>query len=346
MDASPLLLDADMSWRLGQPELQVRIDRDRARDALAYPGAVGRELRTAIAGDDSLRMRHGDEIVPIRVRFQKLDRDAAADVGRIPVGVGGDRMITIDDVADVVEGRGPTRIDRRDGLRDLNFKAYLAADVSLGEARAQIEALLAELGVPREDDPQPGSAGSALVWGWRGDAATLSASAGHMIGAAVIALLLVYAIMAGLFNSAVHPLTIMLSVPMAIAGALLLLVLTGSALSIVSGIGMILLLGIVVRNAILLIDHTLTLRAEGMSRREAVLESGVRRLRPILMTTLTTIFGMLPVAMKLGKGAEIRAPMAIAVIGGLLLSTALTLVIIPVTYTVFDEWAKGRGEDR
>lgn len=343
LDASPLVLDADMSWRLGQPELQVAIDRDRARDALAYSAAVGRELRLAIAGDDSLRMRYHDEMVPLRLRFQKLDRGDADDVRRIPIGQqGAARMLTIDDVADVVEGRGPTRIDRRDGLRDLNFKAYLPAGVSLGEARQAIEGILADLGLTREDDPLAGS--DELLWGWRGDAATLAASAGHMITAAVIGLILIYAIMAGLFNSAVHPLTIMLSVPMAIAGALLLLVITRSALSIVSGIGMILLLGIVVRNAILLIDHTLTLRAEGLPRREAVLESGVRRLRPILMTTLTTIFGMLPVAMKLGKGAEIRAPMAIAVIGGLTLSTLLTLVIIPVTYTIFDEWANGRHE--
>jgi len=345
LDASPLLLDADMSWRLGQPELQVKVDRDRARDALAYPAAIGREVRLAIAGDDSLRMRYRDELVPIRLRFAKLDRGSADDVARIPVGDrGGERMLTVADVAEVVEGRGPTRIDRRDGLRDLNFKAYLPAGVSLGQARQEIEGILAGLNLTREDEPQAGQ--TEIVWGWRGDAATLAASAGHMITAAVIGLILVYAIMAGLFNSAVHPLTIMLSVPMAIAGALLLLVLTNSALSIVSGIGMILLLGIVVRNAILLIDHTLTLRAEGLPRREAVLESGVRRLRPILMTTLTTIFGMLPVAMKLGKGAEIRAPMAIAVIGGLTLSTLLTLVIIPVTYTIFDEWAeRGRAAE-
>ncbi len=340
LDASSLLLDADMSWRLGQPELQVKLDRDRARDGLAYSAAVGRELRLAIAGDDSLRMRYHDQLVPVRLRYRALDRASADDVGRIPIGPGGERMLTIADVADLVEGRGPTRIDRRDGLRDLNFKAYLAADVSLGEARREIEAILAELQLIREDQPRAGSGN--LAWGWRGDAATLAASAGHMITAAVIGLILVYAIMAGLFNSAVHPFTIMLSVPMAIAGALLLLVLTHSAISIVSGIGMILLLGIVVRNAILLIDHTLTLRAEGLPRREAVVESGVRRLRPILMTTLTTIFGMLPVAMKLGKGAEIRAPMAIAVIGGLTLSTLLTLVIVPVTYTIFDEWVSRR----
>ncbi len=339
LDGLPELRDADISWRLGQPEVQVRPDRAAARDALVYPGAIGRELRAAVEGETGITARIDGELVPIRLRLRDADRHDADDVGRIPVGRTAERMLTIADVATVATGRGPTRIDRRDGQRDLNFKAYLAGGVSLGQARARIEAILTDLGLPNERAPAASTGASAgITWGWRGDAETLAASAGHMTWTAAVAALLVYLIMAALFNSPVHPLTIMLSVPIAATGALLALVVTGSSLSIVSGIGLILLLGIVVRNAILLIDLTLQLRTQGVARRAAVEEAGIRRLRPILMTALTTIFGMLPVALKIGKGAEIRAPMAIAVIGGLALSTLLTLIIIPVTYTVLDDW--------
>lgn len=336
LDALPVVLNADMSWRLGQPEVQVELNREAARDLTTYPGLVGRELRLALAGEANLNVRLEGEVLPLDLRLRAEDRRTPADVAAIPVGRTSARAVTIGDVAEVSMGTGPTRIDRYNGRRDLNFKAWLPAGVPLGDARAAIEALLGELNLPRHGTDAAERA--EVSWGWRGDAETLAASSKYMAGTALVAAILVYLVMAVLFNSAIHPLTIMLSVPMAGAGALLLLVLTGSSLSIVSGIGMILLLGIVVRNAILLIDHTLQLRAEGLPRHQAVIESGLRRLRPILMTTLTTILGMLPVALKIGKGAEIRAPMAIAVIGGLTLSTLLTLVIIPVTYTLFDDW--------
>ncbi len=343
LDKVPGLLNPDLSWRLGQPEVQVRLNRSTAREVYVYPGAVGRELRTAIEGEADVTMSLGGELVPVRLRLREDDRRNAADLARLPVGKTDQRAVTVADVARISEGRGPTRIDRRDGLRDLNFKAYLDPSLTLGEAQQRIERIMAELGAQLEGRPAPAHTRfPGLRWGWRGDADTLAASTGYMINTALVAVLLVYAIMAVLFNSLVHPFTILLSVPMAIAGALLALVVTGSSMSIVSGIGLILLLGIVTRNAILLIDHMAHLRRQGVRRHEAVVESGVRRLRPILMTTFSTIMGMAPVALKIGKGAEIRAPMAIAVIGGLLLSTALTLLIIPVTYTILDEWFSGR----
>jgi HAE1 family hydrophobic/amphiphilic exporter-1 len=339
----PGILSPDLAWRLAAPEVQVTIDRARAREAYVYPGPVARELRDAVAGTEAGSYPLGDEVLPIMLRLADTDRRVAADVARIPVGRGAGRALTIGDVATVTQAAGPTRIDRRDGLKDLNLKAYLAAGIDLGAAQAAIEQVVARVGVPAERRPLPaGARYPELQWGWRGDAATLDESTGDMIRTAVLGLLLAYLVMAVLFNSALHPLTILLSVPMAGTGALLLLALTGSTLSIVSGIGFILLIGIVVRNAILLIDYILQLRRAGVERREAVERSGARRLRPILMTTFTTTVGMLPVALKIGKGAEIRAPMAIAVIGGLLLSTLLTLVIVPVTYTLLDDWVEWR----
>ncbi|MBI5834320.1 MAG: efflux RND transporter permease subunit [Armatimonadetes bacterium] len=336
----PGLLDPDVAWRLGEPEVQVEMQRDRARELYIYPGVVAQELRASVAGTDAGTFEQGDDVLPVKVRLRPVDRRGESDLARIPVGRSASRELTIGDVASLRSAAGPTRIDRRDGVRDLNFKAYLAAGVSLGEAQKAITAMVTRLGVASEKDPAstPSAKYAGLRWGWRGDAATMAESTKYMVGTGLLGLTLAYLVMAVLFNSALHPLTILLSVPMAGTGGLLLLAVTGSSLSIVSGIGFILLIGIVVRNAILLIDYTLQLRAQGVERHHAVVQAGLRRLRPILMTTFTTTVGMLPVALGLGKGAEIRSPMAVAVIGGLLLSTLLTLVIIPVTYTLLDDW--------
>ena len=336
----PGLLDPDVAWRMGDPEVRVEMQRDRARELYVYPGIVAQELRACVAGTDAGTFEQHDEVLPVKVRLRPADRETPADLARIPVGRGPSRELTIGDVASLKTAAGPTRIDRRDGVRDLNFKAYLAAGVSLGQAQEAITAMVERLGVAHEKSAAASAQGkyAALRWGWRGDAATMAESTKYMVGTALLGLTLAYLVMAVLFNSALHPLTILLSVPMAGTGGLLLLAVCGSSLSIVSGIGFILLVGIVVRNAILLIDYSLQLRAQGLSRHDAVVQSGLRRLRPILMTTFTTTVGMLPVALGLGKGAEIRSPMAIAVIGGLLLSTMLTLVIIPVTYTLLDDW--------
>ena len=182
---------------------------------------------------------------------------------------------------------------------------------------------------------------------WAGEAETMEESARAMVAALLLAILLAYMLMAALFNSFVHPLTIMLSLPMALVGAILALALLGESLSIVSMIGFIMLVGLVAKNAILLVDYINTLRARGLARDAAVQEAGPTRLRPILMTTLSTTIAMLPVAVRFGRASEMRAPMAVAVIGGLLLSTLLTLVIIPVVYTCFDDlstrWRTGRS---
>jgi HAE1 family hydrophobic/amphiphilic exporter-1 len=155
--------------------------------------------------------------------------------------------------------------------------------------------------------------------------------------ALIIAVIMVYMILAAQFESFVHPFTIMFSLPVSLIGAMGLLLLTGERISIFSLIGVIMLMGLVTKNAILLVDYTITLRHRGMSREEALLKAGPVRLRPIIMTTAAMVFGMLPTALKLGEGAETRAPMAIAVIGGLITSTLLTLVVIPVVYTIVDD---------
>ncbi|MEW6202349.1 MAG: efflux RND transporter permease subunit, partial [bacterium] len=168
-------------------------------------------------------------------------------------------------------------------------------------------------------------------------------SFGNMISALFLSILLVYMLMCALFESLLYPFVIMFSLPQALVGALWALFLTGKNMSMVAMIGIIMLVGLVTKNAILLVDYTNTLRKRGMERDEAVLEAGPVRLRPILMTTLTIIFGNLPIALGLGSGAEFRAPMSVAVIGGLTLSLFLTLFIIPCTYTVADDLTRRLG---
>ena len=174
----------------------------------------------------------------------------------------------------------------------------------------------------------------------------MATSARLLISALLMAAALAYMLMAALFNSLIHPLTIMLSLPMALVGAVAALVLAGETLSIVSMIGIIMLVGLVSKNAILLVDYTNTLRSRGLDRDEAIRQAGPVRLRPILMTTLATVLAMPPIALKIGRAAEMRAPMAIAVIGGLIVSTLLTLLVIPVVYTLLDDlqqWLQSGG---
>ena len=163
-------------------------------------------------------------------------------------------------------------------------------------------------------------------------------SAGLMAGALILAIILSYMLMAALFNDALQPLTIMTSVPMALVGGLLGLIATRLTMNIVSMVGIVMLVGLVSKNAILLVDYTNTLRAGGLSRNEALQRAGPVRLRPILMTTIATVCGMFPVALQIGRASEMRSPMAVVVIGGLLLSTLLTLLVIPVMYTFFDDF--------
>jgi HAE1 family hydrophobic/amphiphilic exporter-1 len=184
-----------------------------------------------------------------------------------------------------------------------------------------------------------------------GEAEDMAESFGYLLQALLLAIILVYLILAAQFESFIEPLSIMLSLPLSLVGMAAMLALTRDTLSMMSLIGLIMLMGLVTKNAILLIDYTKKLRLQGMERREALITAGRTRLRPIMMTTLAMIFGMLPVALAIGAGAEMRAPMARAVIGGLITSTFLTLLVVPVTYALLDDfagwvgrWRKGKKE--
>jgi hydrophobic/amphiphilic exporter-1 (mainly G- bacteria), HAE1 family len=233
--------------------------------------------------------------------------------------------VRVTDVADVRLGEGPTKIDRKDRLRKVSVSGYLAPGIAAGNIGTLINQKIAD--IPLGD----------IKLNAGGDADRMKTEGPYMASALLLSIILVYLLMAVLFNSLLHPLTIQLSLPMALIGAILALVLANQTLSIISVIGFIMLVGLVQKNAILLVDYTNTLRERGEPRNEAIQQAGPTRLRPILMTTLAMVFGMLPIALGVGRASEQRAPLATSVIGGLILSTLLTLVMIPVIYTLFDD---------
>jgi HAE1 family hydrophobic/amphiphilic exporter-1 len=321
----PGLIDLDISWRVGRPELQVRVDRLKAASAGLSTGTVAAALRTAIQGSTDTKLRTGGQEYDIRVRLPASERQSPEDVRNILIAAPGGRPVYVKDVAVVGPATGPTQIDRKNRQRMVVVSASLVPGFYFGNMQREINKHLTNLSLR----------GVTLRWG--GEAEQLGESGGQLGRALLLSVLLVYILMAAMFEGFFSPLIIMFSLPMALVGAILGLLIAGKTLSIVSMIGVIMLMGLVTKNAILLVDYTNTLRARGQSREEAILEAGPTRLRPILMTTSAMIAGMLPVALGIGRGAEFRAPMAVAVIGGLIWSTLLTLVVIPVVYTYVDD---------
>ena len=323
--ATPGVLNADLSWKVGKPEIKATIDRVRAAEMDLSVGQIASALRTSIAGNTDTRLRQNGKEYDIRVRLSEFDRYSLSNVGRTVIGSSDGQPVYLQDVAKITQDAGPTKIERKNRQRKISITGDVAPGSNLQGVRVAIDKNLEKVDLGNVH----------LHWG--GQVEMMGESYGNMGGALLLSIALVYMLMAALFESLLNPFVIMFSIPMALVGAIIALVLAGENMSIVSMIGIIMLMGLVTKNAILLIDYTNTLRARGKDRNEAILEAGPTRLRPILMTTFAMIFGMLPTAMKLGRGSEMRAPMAIAVIGGLIVSTLLTLVIIPVTYTYVDD---------
>jgi len=322
----PGVLDPDVSVRSGKPEVRATVDRQRAAQWGVPAGQAGAVLRDSITGNTDTVYREGGREFPIRVRLTRVQRDNPADVQNIVVGADAQGApILLSDIADIALRVGPANIERNNGQRLATIRANLAPETPLSQVQQTMEREMKHL--PKGVD-----------WKWGGDTETLNDSILPFVTALTLAILLVYIVMASLFNNLGTPFVIMFTLPMALIGALGALVLTGETMSLVAAIGIIMLVGLMGRNAILLLDYTNTLRGRGLERNEAIITAGATRLRPILMTTTATIVGMLPVALRFGRASEIRAPMAIVVIGGLLVSSLLTLVVIPVLYSLFDDW--------
>jgi HAE1 family hydrophobic/amphiphilic exporter-1 len=259
------------------------------------------------------------------VRLNPADRDSIDGLQRITVRARDGKLVELANIVQVEEGVGPSVINRTDRQRAVTIFASLEGK-PLGQATAELDAISDRILPP---DYVPKHLGVADI---------MEESFIYLMFALVLGIIMAYMILASQFESFIHPVTVLLSMPLSFIGAFGALFLTGKTLNIFSFIGLILLMGLVKKNAILLVDYTNVLRGRGMPRREAILQAGPVRMRPILMTTFAMIFGMLPIALGVGEGAEARAPMGIAVIGGLFTSLVLTLVVVPSAYDIFDDW--------
>jgi len=331
--AQPGVINADISTRIGKPEQRVDIDREKAAAYGLTVASIASALRTSIEGDDSVIYREGGEEYKVRVHFSDLDRKDTSRIGDITVGQapgpdGSMQAVRLRDVASIYLSTGPTKIDRMNRQKAVAVTGYVAPGFAPGNLQLELDKKLSAIDFGRNS------------YAWGGENKVQNEEGGYMFAALGLSIILIYMLMAALFDNLLYPLVIMLSLPQALVGALLGLLAWGHSLNIVSMIGIIGLMGLVTKNAILLVDYTNTLRQRGLSRADAILEAGPTRLRPILMTTLAMIAASLPTAFGLGRGAAFRAPLATPYIGGLTLSTLLTLVVIPCVYTYFDDFGR------
>ena len=318
------LTDVEPTLRSGAPEVQIIYDRQQIIRHGLNINSIANQVRDMVKGSEATRLNRRDRRVPIVVRLAKEDRGQVADVGQLTVNPSGETPIPLNAVAELTVGEGPSEIRRIDGKRVALVQANIG-DGSLGSAVEVAKRVLME----KVDWP------GYMDFFITGQNKEWERSRTSLYLALGLSLFLVYVIMASQFESLTQPLIIMFTIPMAFVGTVLGLEILGINLSVVVFLGMIMLAGIVVNNAIVLVDYANTLRGRGIPLKEAIIKAGCVRLRPILMTTATTVLGLLPMAIGLGDGAEIRTPMAVAVISGLLTSTLLTLLVIPTIYYLF-----------
>ena len=334
MQGSSHFADIKSTVEEGFPEVQIRFDQDRASSLGLTTRQIADQVVRKVRGEVATRYSFRDRKIDVLVRARESDRGSVEAIRKIIVNPESAHPVTLDAVADVVATVGPSEIHRVDQVRVAVVSANLR-DIDLGTAVKEVRALVAK---------NPLGADVRLHIGGQGE--ELDASIKSLLFAFGLAIFLVYLVMASQFESLLHPFVILFTIPLAIVGAVLALWLDHSPISIVVFIGMILLVGIVVKNAILLVDKVNQLREQGVAKRDAIFQGANSRLRPIIMTTLTALFGFAPLAFFGGDGAEVRAPMAITVIGGLLVSTLLTLVVIPVMYDLLDRSSDAKWRER
>jgi HAE1 family hydrophobic/amphiphilic exporter-1 len=329
-------VDVKSTVEQGFPEIQIRFDQERAAALGLTTRQIADQVVRKVRGEVATRYSFRERKIDVLVRAREDDRASVADIRRLIVNPQSERPLTLDSVADVVETIGPSEINRSDQVRVAIVRANLRG-IDLGSAVQRVNQLV---------EQNPLGADIRLHIGGQGE--ELQASINSLLFALGLAIFLVYLVMASQFESLLHPFVIMFTIPLAMVGAVLALWLSGSAVSVVVFIGLILLVGIVVKNAIVLIDKVNQLRMEGVPKRAAIMQGAESRLRPIIMTTLTTLIAFTPLAFFGGEGAEVKSPMAITVIGGLTVSTLLTLIVIPVVYDLLDRTADAlyveRGE--
>jgi HAE1 family hydrophobic/amphiphilic exporter-1 len=330
----PGTVDISKSLEKGAPEVWVNVDRQKASAMGLNVSDIADTVRTSIYGREASKYRvHGDEY-DIMVRLREQDRSQLASLKYLPVRLPPGDLIRVGGVAEVTKELGPIEIERKDQQRIVRVEGDVHGR-SLGEAVAEVETLIHQSEIPR---------GVSVAMG--GQTEDMREAFLWLSLAMIMGVILVYMVMASQFESLIDPLVVMFSVPVAFLGVIWALMIGGYNLNIVVFLGMLLLVGIVVNNAIVLVDYINILRARGKDMIEAVQEAGRTRLRPVLMTAVTTIVALLPMAFKQGQGSEMWNPLGATILGGLLASTLVTLVLVPTIYSIFESHVRGRNHEK
>jgi len=328
--ATPGTIDVTNSWKIGKQEVRVQFNKKKLKEYGLDIATVAMTMRAAIEGDDSVKFRELGEEYDIRVRFDKEQRVSVEDIGdmSVPTMKG---PIKISNIAAISQEQGPVGIERKNGMRQITVAGNLAGR-PLGTVQTEIQTEIDKLDMP--------SGYNVFFAGQSEDMEDMNKQMGM---AMLLAILFVYMVMAAQFESFFYPFVIMFALPLTFIGVVWGLFLGGMTMNMMSMTGIVMLIGIVVNNAIIYIDFVNQYRQQGMDRNEAILAAGPVRLRPILITSLTTICGMLPAAVMQGSGGGFRQPMAVAALGGMVVSTLLTLVVIPAMYTIVDDFVNFCG---
>ncbi len=326
MKSIPGMVDADTTLNIGNPEVHVHLDRAKAADLGVRATDVASALRTMVAGEEVSKFKDGEDQYSVRLRLMPEDRDRPEKIRNLWIPSSRLGQVQLANFATISKDLGPSTIERAGRQRQVTLFANLENNVGVGDAVAAMDQKLAAL------ELKPGYAAA-----WTGRARTLEELQRSFLLAFLFSGIFMYMVLAAQFESYLHPITIMLSLPLSIPFALFSLWIMGSRLDLFSGLGILLLFGIVKKNSILQIDYTNTLRARGVERHEAIIRANHARLRPILMTTLSIVAGMIPIVLSTGPGAGSRAPIGVVVVGGQLLCLLLTLLFTPVAYSLFDD---------
>ncbi len=325
--AIPGVLNPDVSVKSGKPELQIKPDYRKVADMNMDATAVGAAIRALYQGNDDNKLRVNGREYGVRVMLDYVDRDNPETLTSVPLRFNQGRPVYVGQLATLDEQPGLTAINRRDRAEEIQVTADILPGFSNGVVVGEIAKWV------EKEKLVPASVKFKML----GEQDAQQRESAFLMVAFAIGIFAVYAVLAALYNNWLYPMIIQLAQPQAMVGALLALILTDQSFSVIGFLGVIALVGLVGKNAILLVDFTNTLRERGRNRHDAIAESGPTRLRPIMMTTLALIFGSLPVAIGLGRGSEFRQSIFIIILGGIILSTLLTLVVIPASYTIFDD---------
>jgi len=330
----PGATETKLSVESGNPEIEVQVNRDKMASLKLNLSTVGSTMQTAFNGNTDGKFRQGEYEYDINIRFSDYDRKNVEDVRNLMFANEDGDLIKLSQFAEVRQGSGPTQLERRDKSTSVKVQSQAIGRPS-GSIVQDFESRLEKVKVPT---------GVSYIWG--GDQENQSEGFGSLGMALIISIVMVYFIMVALYDNFVYPFVVMFSIPLSVIGALLALALSNNSLNIFTILGLIMLIGLVAKNAIILVDFTNQMKAEGQTTRQALINANHARLRPILMTTIAMVIGMLPIALASGAGAEWKNGLAWVIIGGLTSSLFLTLVIVPVVYQTFDNILHKLGWDK